>query len=177
MKKLLIIIGATLVLISGLTFYAFATGASERLNWKSQDRDKAPVTASDTNTSTKLSVEDLLKAVNKERHDAGVPVLAIDTRLNNSAQKKADEMFITGVYGHVNSKGVRGYTYAEQATDFTCDTVSENLVWDTGTLSLEDAMASWMNSPAHRDAILDAKYSLTGFGIANNIAVQHFCSL
>jgi uncharacterized protein YkwD len=38
-----------------------------------------------------------------------------------------------------------------------------------------DALAWWMHSQSHREAILRADYVLTGVAVSGNISVQHFC--
>ena len=67
-----------------------------------------------------------------------------------------------------------------------CRYASENLAevstTDSKFGSSRFTIDNWMHSTkGHREAILDAKYSLVGFGISKQgydlIVVQHFCEL
>jgi len=124
------------------------------------------------------TVQGLLEAVNAERAKVGIAPLVIDERLNQSAQRKADEMIATGEYGHVNAAGVHGYEYARETTGQDCNGISENLTGndDMSTVAtLEKSMNSWLGSTPHREAMLDPKYTSTGFGVTDYAVVQHFC--
>jgi uncharacterized protein YkwD len=120
----------------------------------------------------------LLELVNSERAKAGVAPLVLDERLNSSAQQKADEMEKDG-YGHIDPvTGKQGYTYIFETTNHGCSIASENL---DGASSSEEAIREWLASPPHKAAMLDNKYSLTGFGITPHqnyfFVVEHFCEL
>ena len=55
---------------------------------------------------------------------------------------------------------------AGYAGDYDGWTLGENLIWSTGTLATPAAlMQSWMNSPHHRDNIVNAGYRELGLGI------------
>lgn len=59
-----------------------------------------------------------------------------------------------------------------------CNYSGENFVYaGAGNIhTAETSMNWWMNSPSHKQAILDPKYTLTGIGVSHgNIVVQHFC--
>lgn len=123
-----------------------------------------------------ISNQEWLSAINSERQKVGVAPLQLDARLNTSAQRKAAEMASEGLDStpHANKQGIAGYTYAEKA-DPNCTYVSENIIWDYK--SVPDAVNWWMNSSTHRQAILDFKYTTTGFGSAGIFTVEHFCAL
>lgn len=119
----------------------------------------------------------LMEDLNQARSQNGVSPLTEDTRLDNSAQTKADDMVARNYYDHPDPDGKQGYTYAEAAIP-SCTYISENLVEAS---SASDALSQWMNSAPHKAALLDPKYSLTGFGIAAHgsyfYVVEHFCQL
>lgn len=56
-----------------------------------------------------------------------------------------------------------------------CSKSSENIYWGRATNTTQGALNWWMNSKPHHDAILNSEYTLTGFGIAGNKVVEHFC--
>lgn len=118
------------------------------------------------------NVNDLLVIINEERLKAGVKPLTIDDRLNSSAQQKADQMALTGEYGHVDSKGKHGYEYIT----VECIYKSENLNAGMLTRNYRQTVDSWLNSPAHKQAMLSDEYEITGIAIKGDYVVQHFCN-
>lgn len=130
-------------------------------------------------TGTKPSVDNLLKAVNQERAKVGVAPLAIDERLNKSAQTKAQDMKTRNYFGHVDPDGKQGYSYVFDFAPGVCAYASEN-IQDSKVESdniLEVDMSAWIHSPPHYAAMIDPKYSTTGFGITSTGLVEHFCEL
>ena len=117
--------------------------------------------------------------VNAERAKVGVAPLVIDERLNQSAQKKSDDMFTNNYFGHVSPVDNRhGYEYAHDVMP-ECLYVSENLtdnMTPQNNTSIQ-AIYAWMHSEPHRLALQDSKYTLTGFGISGAKITEHFCQL
>lgn len=122
----------------------------------------------------------LLQLVNEERTKVNVAPLAIDSRLNESAQYKAEDMFKRNYFGHEDPKtGKHGYDIAFERTGEMCSFVSENItdnVIDADNTS-EQTIFNWVNSPSHYNAMIDSRYTYTGFGIAGTKIVQHFCQV
>ena len=128
--------------------------------------------------------EELLVEVNAERAKVGVAPLQLDERLNQSAQKKADDMRIHNYYEHISPiDGKHGYSYINEYMGGVCQYSSENL---NKSLITDDPVPTssngWMSSQAHRDAILDPKYDYIGFGSSRakditQLYVAHFCDL
>jgi len=112
-----------------------------------------------------------LSAVNSERAKVGAKPLAISPALNTSAQLKAEEILKEGHYNHINKSGVKsGLKWATEAVP-KCNFVSENLV---NTSDLTSGIHGWLNSPSHRQALLDPRYEYTGFGLVEGYTVEHF---
>jgi len=124
------------------------------------------------------TVDELLVVINNERTKSGVAPLTLDTRLNGSAQRKADEMARENRYDHANNAGVRGYTYGLDVAP-ECREVSENFYWSNYQKDAGDSLNWWKTSTPHYTAILNNNYDATGFGISENgddiIVVEHFC--
>ena len=126
---------------------------------------------------TPPNIEELLDLVNAERAKKGVAPLEIDERLNASAQLKANDEVAYDYFGHVNPhNGKHGYEYIGEV-GISCVTGSENLTQNIYVNDAESAVDAWVNSPSHYAAMIDAKYTLTGFGIHENQVVQHFCQV
>lgn len=130
--------------------------------------------------------QEMLELVNQERSKVGVAPLKLDERLNASAQEKANDMQNRGYYGHESPEGTRGTMFVFKHMPSKCRYAGENLAevstTDSKFGSSRFTIDNWMHSTkGHREAILDAKYSLVGFGISKQgydlIVVQHFCEL
>lgn len=134
----------------------------------------------------KPTTQELLELVNKERAKEGVKPLKLDTKLNATAQQKADDMVRYNYFGHVNpSSKLHGYQLVFKANPGRCKTASENLelVTDgepTSYWLMYDG--GWVDSEQHYKSIVNENYSTTGFGFATGkdgkfYAVEHFCEV
>jgi uncharacterized protein YkwD len=133
-------------------------------------------------TQEPLNADKIFELVNQERAKAGVPPLIRDSRLDASAQFKADDMVARNYFDHndpSNPTIMNGVQKAYELTEHkVCSYASENIVWIKYKTPQEDnqeAVDWWMNSKAHHDAMLDAKYTLTGLAVKDGKIVQHFC--
>jgi len=118
----------------------------------------------------------LLELTNAERVKAGVKPLVLDERLNQSAQKKADELAVEGWDDtpHVNDTGFNtGYYIPDYMPE--CIWFSENVLAYVADVNI--GFDWWMNSPSHKKAILDARYEYMGLAINSGFVAQHFCDI
>lgn len=167
MKKVrYIVIGLIIGLIAGIAV-GYGISASS-----------APKTAQ--TASNPPTIAQLLALVNAERAKNGVAPLKEDARLDASAQMKANDEVAYNYFGHISppaspNAGRQGYLYIND-TGITCVTDSENLTENNpGSDTSEQAVYSWIQSPPHHKAMIDPRYTLTGFGINGNEIVEHFC--
>jgi uncharacterized protein YkwD len=123
----------------------------------------------------------LLKLVNAERAKHGVAPLKESPMLDWSAQAKAEAEVKHHHFGHMY-KGVFVGQKFINTTGLTCKLDAENLHWGTGRyITASAAVNWWMHSKPHRRAMLNPKYTLTGFGIAldksngHEQLAEHFC--
>jgi uncharacterized protein YkwD len=159
MKKLLMV--AVLALGIGIGLFWYNSKTSEEVA-------KPPVVASDE-ASRVPTVEELLRLTNEERAKVGVKPLLLEPLLNKSAQMKADEMHVNDNFNHVSSSGKRGLTYIVDS-GVECQWYAENLGSGYNSSGI---IASWMNSPGHRDALLNSRYDQAGFGIVEHYKGWH----
>ncbi len=129
-----------------------------------------------------INKDDLFVLVNSERTKASLTALSSNPQLDISAKAKCDEMVSDNYYAHKNP--VTG----KSGTDFIKDQrirgaiyYSENLN-DGFVTRNSEFVDSWMNSPSHRAAILDPKYSQVGYAVCKSIqygyiAVQHMVQI
>lgn len=181
MKKV-IVIAAILTLVSGV-------GGGVWLKTRLDAQTAAGMTQEQPKSKYDVGppdAQEMLELVNQERAKVGVAPLKLDERLNASAQEKADDMQNRDYYDHKSPDGIEGYSLVFKHMPNRCRYASENLaevsITDSKFGSSRFTIDNWMHSTkGHREAILDAKYSLVGFGISKQgydlIVVQHFCEL
>jgi uncharacterized protein YkwD len=135
----------------------------------------AATTAQPTVSVTPPTPEELLKYTNIERAKAGVAPLVLDQRLNQSAQLKADDMATNKYYDHISpTTGKHGYEYGHELVP-ECKSLTENQMKYIDTS--QNTVSVWMDSLAHREAIIDAKFDIVGYAISEIYTVQHLCDL
>ncbi len=169
MKKWLIPLLLILLLTGGYFAFKHDPVKSKPVQKPQEVSSEAP-----TNAPT---VEELLKLTNEERAKAGVPPLANDPLLNQSAQAKADDMHNNNYYGHDNpTTGKQGYSYIPESGASCPVYYSENIAGDATS---DSVIQDWLNSAPHRKALL-GPYESVGFGISSDpqsgyFVVAHFC--
>lgn len=125
---------------------------------------------------------ELLTLVNAERAKNGVAPLTEDARLDASAQYKASDMAIRHYFSHFDPVTGKDSHDMIFSTGINCVDSSENIVWNVDGKTHKEmdntslgSVNAWIASPPHHKAMIDAKYSLTGFGISGDYVVEHFC--
>lgn len=115
--------------------------------------------------ATNLSSETLLSATNIEREKNGKSDLAINNQLAKAAQAKANDMTTKNYWSHNTPDGQEPWVFIKDA-GYSYLKAGENLAY--GFASSDDAITGWMNSPKHRDNLLDKDFTEVGFGYANS---------
>lgn len=105
----------------------------------------------------------VLALVNEHRERAGCDRLTIDQRLVNAASRHAAEMARHGYFAH---RSLDGRGAAERVSDagYPWSRYGENIA--RGQDSPAEVMAGWMDSPEHRENILDCRFEQMGIGLA-----------
>lgn len=130
-----------------------------------------PTVKSTTPEPKPPTVKSLYKRTNQEREKRGIAPLKLDTRLNQSAKMKAEDMQKYDYFDHKNPlTNKHGYSYIFEIWS-ECLHASENL----NENSIGDPIGDLMTSKPHRAAILDPRYESVGFAIVDKYVVQHFC--
>ncbi|OBG88349.1 secretion protein [Mycobacterium sp. NS-7484] len=94
------------------------------------------------------------------------PGLSGEPSLRLAAQRHADDMLMTGVGGHTGSDGSSPQARIADA-GYNAGYTGEIVYWGTGSAaSVAAALDAWMNSPPHRDVILNCSYTAVGFATA-----------
>lgn len=125
-----------------------------------------------------VKIQGLFIFTNKNRQTP----LVLDGRLNKSAQAKCDDMVAKGYYSHIAPNGTDPWLFIQRETGTPSGKYfyGENLNRFDGQPTAKGVVASWMNSPKHKDAIVNKDYHRVGFGVCHSgsatLIVQHFAS-
>jgi hypothetical protein len=115
--------------------------------------------------SSSMSIGGLLADTNTARAANGVAALSLSAKLDAAAQNSADDMAARNYWSHNTPEGnppwiwVTGQGYSYQK-------LGQNLA--TGFSDEQNTINGWMNSPPHRENLLDPAFKEVGFGYANN---------
>ena len=119
--------------------------------------------------ATNVSVSDLTEETNVERLSAGEGELVLNLDLSVAAQRKAEHMIENNYWAHVSPDGTTPWDFINQ-TGITYSKAGENLAY--GFRTSDGVVEGWMNSPSHRENLLDRTFTDVGFGIAHGANYQ-----
>ena len=114
--------------------------------------------------ATEMSQSTLLSATNNQRNANGRKPLTLNSKLSQAAQAKANDMVARNYWSHNTPDGQEPWVFFANA-GYQYIKAGENLAY--GFLTSSEAVTGWMNSPSHRENLLDADFTEVGFGFAN----------
>ena len=136
---------------------------------------EAPAKAEDTKsteqpvqTDVANAKQDIIDRTNALRRENGVSALAVNDKLMQAAQVRADEMAAHTVYSHTRPNGGKFNTVTD------CPHMAENIhriadwVLSDQTLA-ERAVADWYASTVHHKNMVNPKLSEIGVGLARGV--------
>ena len=113
--------------------------------------------------------EATLCLLNGERADHGLAPLAVNQKLGAAASAFAQDLVAGSYFSHTGRDGSDVLDRIERAGYIRADRgwrLGENLAWGTGVLATPGSiMQAWMNSPGHRENILNPAYREIGIGV------------
>jgi len=104
----------------------------------------------------------VVELVNEERAKAGCGALRVDAKATEAAQFHADDMAARDYYEHTSPDGKSAGDRLD-AAGYAWSGWGENI--HKSPTSPEQAMRDWMDSPGHRDNILNCDYEHLGVGV------------
>jgi uncharacterized protein YkwD len=111
----------------------------------------------------------VLCLVNKQRHQAGLPALDRNKKLQKAAQRHNERMDGTGCFSHECPGEAALDTRLDEylAGGLSAWGIGENVAWGAGELGTpESIVKAWMNSPGHRANILSHDWHEIGVGFS-----------
>lgn len=115
--------------------------------------------------ATEMSQSGLLSGTNSQRNSNGQASLTINSKLNASAQAKANDMVARNYWSHNTPDGQEPWVFMD-AAGYVYAKAGENLAY--GFSSSNATIIGWMNSPSHKANLLDSSFTEVGFGFANS---------
>ncbi|PBC80427.1 MULTISPECIES: CAP domain-containing protein [unclassified Streptomyces] len=104
----------------------------------------------------------IVELVNAQRAQHGCGPLTVDSHLQVAAQAHSDDMAARNYYEHNTPEGVDPGTRMTKA-GFAWSSWAENIF--KSPKDPATAMKGWMESPGHRDNLLNCSYKSTGVGV------------
>lgn len=112
--------------------------------------------------SVSITTPALLDATNAERRENGAGSLVMSERLSSAAAMKVDDMFTNQYWSHESPTGTKPWQWFK-AAQYTYSVAGENLA--KNFYSTEGTVHAWMNSPSHRQNMLDPRFKEAGFAV------------
>jgi uncharacterized protein YkwD len=108
------------------------------------------------------TVDQVLQLVNLERTEAGLSPVVVNPALQKLADEFACRMIVADFFGHYDPESGDGPGDRARGK-YAYFAIGENLA--AGQPTPAEAMRVWMESPAHRDIILDEKWTEVGLSV------------
>ncbi|MEW6610773.1 MAG: CAP domain-containing protein [Patescibacteria group bacterium] len=126
-----------------------------------------------------LTAQRVVDLTNQARTEVGISSLTVNPLLERSAEMKAEDMATFGYFAHTNLQGESPWEDFKRA-GYEYTYAGENLAMDFR--EAEEVVRAWMESPKHRENILNPKYQEIGIVVTTgkvrgrivNLIVQHF---
>lgn len=115
--------------------------------------------------ATNMSIQGLLQATNSARQSNNQEELTLNSKLQQAAQKKAEDMIKKNYWSHKTPEGSEPWVFINNS-GYGYKKAGENLAY--GFNSPSQVLAGWLNSPSHRENVLDNEFQDVGFGYANS---------
>ena len=116
--------------------------------------------------ATSITSSEVIQLTNGERTSRGLHALQTNGQLNQAAMSKAQHMMEHDYWAHVAPDGTQPWYFVTQA-GYTYVYVGENLAKGFSTSS--GVVAGWMDSPGHRDNILNVNYQDIGVAVLDGV--------
>jgi len=114
--------------------------------------------------ASNISPERVIEATNQKRAENGLAPLTLNGTLSGAAQRKAGDMFAFNYWAHVSPSGRTPWSFFREV-GYRYVYAGENLAKDF--MNSEAVVEAWMNSPSHRDNILNGNYKEIGLSVVN----------
>ena len=112
--------------------------------------------------SSNITPQRVIELTNSERAKLGLSLLRENSLLSEAAQQKAADMFAFDYWAHVSPSGRTPWAFFNDV-GYKYQYAGENLARDFR--DPEAVVRAWMNSPSHRENVVNAKYQEIGVAV------------
>lgn len=109
------------------------------------------------------SAQDVIVAVNEERIKKNLPTLEVNQKLMEASKNKVDDMITNNYFAHISPIDGKKWSTFIRNSGYDYVEAGENLA--NGFDNVPDLVTAWMNSPTHRDNILNPDVDETGLAV------------
>lgn len=109
-----------------------------------------------------ISPEEVVRLTNVEREKNGLSSLSLNSNLSQAAIAKGNDMLSKGYWAHFAPDGTTPWSFF-LSFGYKYKYAGENLARDFSDAG--SAVNAWMNSPTHRENILNSNYEEIGIGV------------
>lgn len=110
-----------------------------------------------------VNVQELVRMTNEARVKNGLPPLSENSRLDQAAAAKARDMFAENYWAHFSPSGKDPWGFILNS-GYKFSYAGENLAKNFQTS--REVVDAWMNSPSHRENIVNLNYKDMGMAVA-----------
>ena len=117
-------------------------------------------------TTSNITVEQVIELTNKEREKLGLPPLSENSDLDQAAALKAQNMFSENYWAHFAPSGKTPWDFII-GSGYKFSYAGENLA--KNFTNNENVVKAWMNSPTHKENLLNTKYKDIGISVEDGV--------
>ncbi|HTK03397.1 MAG TPA: CAP domain-containing protein [Alphaproteobacteria bacterium] len=114
--------------------------------------------------ASNISPSEVIRLTNQKRVENGLLPLSENSTLSNAAIAKGNDMFARDYWAHFAPDGTSPWSFFS-SFGYKYRYAGENLARDFSDSS--STVTAWMNSPTHRENILNPNYREIGIGVVN----------
>lgn len=116
--------------------------------------------------ASNIFADDVVVETNTRRNSQGLAPLTVNSTLAKAAAAKANHMFQNNYWAHIAPDGTTPWVFISQA-GYQYAVAGENLARDFG--DTQSMVEAWMNSPTHKENIVNPKYTEIGIAVVDGI--------
>ena len=112
--------------------------------------------------ASSISGSELINLTNQERQKVGLDALAEDSRLDQAAKAKGENMFTEQYWAHYSPSGKSPWGFIANS-GYKYSYAGENLARNFNSSS--EVVVAWMASPTHKENIVNSHYKNIGMAV------------
>lgn len=131
--------------------------------------EAAPTVPIAVATAAEITPESLLESMNRERAERGLAPFRRDFRLDAAAGDRMNDMLELRYWAHESPEGTKPFSWV-RLRGYQYSRAAENLAAGFDTADL--LVASWMESPGHRDNVIQPEFVDVGIAVIEGSTIQ-----